>query len=151
MAKGHPDYLGTIQDPTGKTGAKVDAGGFLAVGAIDGSGFIGSVGVIGTGSAAIDSDTDGSGTWTNVDTAKNGKYMFLQCSWDDNSAVQRVRLENLTTSDVLCDEWFICSCQFSLNGFIALGTDTIKITLYNYADATKTVNFNVHWVEIEPD
>jgi len=151
MTKGRPDYLQTVQDPTGKTGAKVDSGGFLAAGVIEGSGFIGSVPVVLNSTASIAGNSSGSTTWTNIDTALLGKYKVLQCSWNENTVPQRVRLENLTTGDVICDQYFICSCEFNLSGFSALGTDSMKVTLYNNAASSRTVHINIQWVEIEPD
>jgi len=148
MAKGAPDWLQSVQDPEGRYGAKVDAGGFLAVGSINGVGFIGSEGIILTTSASLASGEAGTATWNNVEPPKLGKYNWLHVSSNDNSALIWVELRNLTTDGVIISEYITGAFSWNLDGFTVYGTDTMRLRIINLADRDITIRAQVMWVEI---
>lgn len=148
MAKGAPDWLQSVQDPEGKYGAKVDAGGFLAVGSINGVGFIGSEGIIATTKAVLDPAEAGIATWNNVEPPKLGKYNLLHVSTNNNSAMVWVELRNDTTGDVIISQYMTGTFSWNLDGFTVYGTDTMKLTITNLSDSKITVRAQVMWVEI---
>jgi len=148
MASGYPDYFRVVQDLTGGYGAKVDETGYLWVFALDGAGYGETQGVSVHGTEDLLPGTTGVADWVSSVDGRHGKYMFLQCSWDEPTVPMRVKLEDTTSGIEIMDQYFICSCQLNLGGFMVTGSDTIKISLYNNASFTRTVRFNIHFVRV---
>jgi len=149
MANDYPDYYKVVQDVTGGYGAKVDESGYLAVFAVEGSGFANSRNVFVYGEGTIDEESTGvTGDWTNVDTTKDGKYVWLEISCDDMSTLMEVELWNETTNMEIIDFYFVQSAIIPLAGSVVEGTDTMYARFYNNAHVSRTFKIRVFFIEV---
>lgn len=148
MAKGHPDFLKTLQDPTAKTAPTVDASGWLSCSVLDGSGMGGTIGVVGNGTMTLVTTGSDSTTWTPSTADYKVKFNVLHVSSNDPDTMMLVKLEDLTGGITIVEQYFKGGVHIGLGGVITNAENSHKITITNNAAATKTFKWTIYYAEL---